>query len=172
MRGSIVVGHVTRKILVAWARFLERNGTIQCNITGSRCFSEDLLQGGLEVPCTFKFQGEAKDVVKMRKLVVTIDTTPFPEPHQPSKKRMIECGCVRAEKAWHFRATAYVQRDYSNGCRQSAKWSQIMAKWQAHRPCSNSPSSALWPRFWPKVNSGPRSAQAGATPQFKSTPSH
>ena len=90
MRGSTVVGHVPRKISAACARFLERKGTIQCTITGSRRSSEDLPQGGLEVPCTLKFQGEAKDVVKMRKLVVPIDTTPAPEPHQPSKKRKID----------------------------------------------------------------------------------
>ena len=47
--------------------FLRINGTIVCKVTGSRCYSRDLPQGGLEVPCTLKFQGSIKDIDKVKK---------------------------------------------------------------------------------------------------------
>ena len=35
-------------------------------VTGSRRYSRDLPQGGLEVPCTLKFQGSTKDIDKVK----------------------------------------------------------------------------------------------------------
>ena len=47
VRGSgIIVGHVPRKISSLSYFFLRKNGTITCQITGRRLFSEDLPQGG------------------------------------------------------------------------------------------------------------------------------
>ena len=59
------VGHIPRKISAACSIFLSRSGNIRCKITGTRRFSTDLPQGGLEVPCMLTFQGEAKDVTKI-----------------------------------------------------------------------------------------------------------
>jgi len=93
MRGGTVVGHVPKKISAACALFLGRKGSIRCTISGSRCFSADLPQGGLEVSCILKFQGDLKDVAKVRKLVMPLSTTAL-EPQSPSKKRKIDCGIV------------------------------------------------------------------------------
>ena len=46
--------------LTACSLFLQRSGNIKCTITEARCNSSDLSQGGLEVPCTLHFSGDAK----------------------------------------------------------------------------------------------------------------
>ena len=46
-----------------------REGNIKCTITGSRRYSIDLPQGGLELPCLYTFSGNAKVVSKLKKLV-------------------------------------------------------------------------------------------------------
>ena len=48
-----VVGHIPHKIAAASALFLARKGTICCEVTGTRCYSEDLPQCGLEIPIDF-----------------------------------------------------------------------------------------------------------------------
>ena len=93
MRGATVVGHVPRKISAACSIFLRRKGTIRCTVSASRRYSADLPQGGLEVPCILKFQGDTKDVAKVRKLVLPISITAL-EPQPPSKKRKIVCKVV------------------------------------------------------------------------------
>lgn len=49
----------------------------------------DLPQGGLEVPCTYKFLGEPKDVVNVWKLLAPSATNINTETQQPSKKRKV-----------------------------------------------------------------------------------
>ena len=51
-RGTLFVGHIPLKIA---ALFLARKGTICSEVTGTRCYSEDLPQGGLETPCKLTF---------------------------------------------------------------------------------------------------------------------
>ena len=51
IKDSIVVGHLPRKIPAAYAIFIDLGGRINCCITGSRHYLEDLPQGGLEIPC-------------------------------------------------------------------------------------------------------------------------
>ena len=48
--GDIVIGHVPRKISSVCSLYIRRGGEIHCRVTGSRCFSADLEQGGLEAP--------------------------------------------------------------------------------------------------------------------------
>ena len=72
MRESTDVGHVPRKISVACALFLQRQGTIVCTVTEPRRFSDDLHQGGLEVPCLLTFRGEPTQVAKVRKLTTAV----------------------------------------------------------------------------------------------------
>ncbi len=67
--GGVTVGHVPRKISAACLLFLQRFGHINCIITGSRRYSEDLPQGGLEIPCLYTLTGESKLIMKMRKLL-------------------------------------------------------------------------------------------------------
>ena len=45
------VGHVPKKISDICSLFLQRGGRIQCEITGTRQYSRDIPQGGLEIPC-------------------------------------------------------------------------------------------------------------------------
>ena len=54
MKRSGVVGHVPKKISTICSLFL-RSGTITCEVNGSRQYSADLHQGGLEVPCKLRF---------------------------------------------------------------------------------------------------------------------
>ena len=69
VKGEITVGHVPRNISVMCSLFLRRRGTILCHVIGARRFSADLPQGGLEVPCTLTFQGDSKDLDKVKKLI-------------------------------------------------------------------------------------------------------
>ena len=49
--------------------FLRRGGTISCRVTGGRPYSEDLPEGGLEVPCTLTLRGSHGDVDKVMVLL-------------------------------------------------------------------------------------------------------
>ena len=93
---SIVVGHVPRKISAACSLFLRQNGsTVHCTITGKRRCSEDLPQGGLEVPCKLMFEGDSVYVAKIKKLL-SVFPPPLPQPNvsselePPNKKRKVE----------------------------------------------------------------------------------
>ena len=67
--GPTVVGHVPRAISYVCHLFLGRNGRIMCQVTGTRQYSRDLPQGGLEVPCKLIFYGESLLLIKVRKLL-------------------------------------------------------------------------------------------------------
>ena len=54
MKDGTVVSHVPKKISSVCSLYLRRGGSIICRATGSRRYSEDLIQGGLEIPM-FKF---------------------------------------------------------------------------------------------------------------------
>ncbi len=85
-RGSKVVGHVPRNISAARSLFLQRKGTILTIVSGSRRYSSDLPQGGLEVPCILKFHGTSNDVSRRLLLPISITTAP-----EPKKQRKIDC---------------------------------------------------------------------------------
>ena len=40
-----------------------------CRVTGGRCFSGDLPQGGLEMPCMLMLQGALGDIDKVKRLL-------------------------------------------------------------------------------------------------------
>ena len=70
MKGSAIVGHMPRQISAICYVFLGKdNSSISCKITGSRRYSQDLPQGGMEVPCTLTFQGQKGFVEKARKML-------------------------------------------------------------------------------------------------------
>ena len=69
VRGDAVIGHVPRKTSSICSLYLRRDGSIVCRVTGSRPFSEDLVQGGLEIPYVIIFEGDAKYTEKAKKLV-------------------------------------------------------------------------------------------------------
>ena len=66
MRDAAVVGHIPRKISAICALFL-RSGTLRSIVSGSRRYSSDLPNGGLEVPCRLIFKGSPRDIVKIQK---------------------------------------------------------------------------------------------------------
>ena len=49
--------------------FLSRGGIITCTVSGLRKYSDDLPQGGLEVPCLLTFQGDKPAIEKVKKLL-------------------------------------------------------------------------------------------------------
>ena len=57
-RSRVTVGHLPRKISSACSLFLRCGGEISCIVTGTRRYSSDLEQGGLEIPCTLIFKDE------------------------------------------------------------------------------------------------------------------
>ena len=69
VKSRVTVGHIQRKISSICSMFLRHGGTINCRVTASRRYSRDLPQGGLEVPYVLTFQGGAKDIAKVSKLV-------------------------------------------------------------------------------------------------------
>ena len=70
LKSSVIVGHVPRQISAICYVFLgKHNSSISCKITGSRRYSHDLPQGGMEVPCTLTFQGQKGFVEKARKML-------------------------------------------------------------------------------------------------------
>lgn len=76
------MGNVPRKISALCSTFIRKGGTISCCVTGSRRYSSDLPQGGLEIPCIIKFVGNKKDVDRVNSLalkVLNYDTEPPPK---------------------------------------------------------------------------------------------
>ena len=65
---SMIVGHVPRKMSAICSLFLRKGGRIFCQVNDVRRYSNDLPQGGFEIPCLIRFQGTAKDVQKVEKL--------------------------------------------------------------------------------------------------------
>ena len=64
MKDATIVGHVPREISKTCWYFIERGGEILCKIIGQRQRSL-LLQGGLEIPCIYIFQGRKKLIDKL-----------------------------------------------------------------------------------------------------------
>lgn len=58
------VGHLPHRISPLCSAFLRRGGTIKCIVNGHRKYSEDLPQGGLEVPCQLLFSIESELICK------------------------------------------------------------------------------------------------------------
>ena len=69
IKDSIIVGHLPRKISRICTLFIRRGGAIHCRVTGRRKYSTDLPQGGVEIPCLLLFEGEAKEIKKLVKLL-------------------------------------------------------------------------------------------------------
>ena len=70
---SVVVGHVPRLIPMVCSIFIRRGGCIMCVVTGSRQYSADLPQGGLEIPCCYIFKAiEVSEMEKAKKMIEVI----------------------------------------------------------------------------------------------------
>ena len=66
---------VAGTVSAACSLFLRRESTMECTITGARCYSADLPQGGLEVPCELRFKGNAHDVAKLKTLLAPAESS-------------------------------------------------------------------------------------------------
>ena len=79
LKDNIIVGHIPKKVSAVCSLFLRRSGSIVCHVNGSRRYSSDLPQGGLEIPCKLIFTGNLSKIDKVRKLVkpeiITVNTT-------------------------------------------------------------------------------------------------
>ena len=87
-----VVGHLPRRISSICSLFLRKGGMISCKITGSRRYSSDLIQGGLEVPCILLFEGAKSLVEKVMCLLQFSNKVSFNDSlvENPPKKRKLD----------------------------------------------------------------------------------
>ena len=82
---------ISKLISAAWLLFVRHSGSIKCNVTGSRQYSRDLPQGGLEIPCTLMFEGDETFIEKVKNLMKFTDLS--------TKKVKFDCcnvGCINA----------------------------------------------------------------------------
>ena len=83
-KDATLVGHVPRKFSCVFSLFIRHGGTITSRVTGSRQYSSDLLQGGLEIPCVYVLEEEKlieKACSKINDLMspVSLETTSEPK---------------------------------------------------------------------------------------------
>ena len=64
LKDKYIVGHVPRKI--SFLCSVKRGGAIRYIVTGDHCYSHDLPQGGMEVPCKLVFSGTEQDVNRVQ----------------------------------------------------------------------------------------------------------
>ena len=67
VKSGVIIGHLPRKISKVCSLFIRRGGSISCTVSGSRRYSADLPQGGLEIPCSLLFKGKAKEMDKLKR---------------------------------------------------------------------------------------------------------
>ena len=68
MKNGTIVGHMPKKLSALSSVFL-RSGSIECQVTGSKKFSRDLPQGGLEIPCKYIFRGKSIKIKKVSDVI-------------------------------------------------------------------------------------------------------
>lgn len=89
---DVVVGHLPRNISTLCHLLLRKSGHILVQVTGRRKRSTDLPQGRLEVPCSLTFVGEARNLLKVRRLMETaVPALSLPGDIQPPWKRSKIC---------------------------------------------------------------------------------
>ena len=97
VKDGTIVGHLPRKISCVCSLYLRRSGTILCRVSGSRRYSGDLVQGGLEIPCILTFEGDAKLTSKSKKVIERALEQKSVEDQgsPPSKKRSDNTVCTK-----------------------------------------------------------------------------
>ncbi len=93
VRAPNTVGHVPRRVC---SIFLRRGRSITCTFTGSRHYSGDLPQGGLEVPCLLKFVGDEKQLAKAKKLINSAMSSASRQDGPAKGKRKVEDKTTRS----------------------------------------------------------------------------
>ena len=69
MKDSVTIGHLRTKenimsVLIIFTYCI--GGNIICIVATKRCYSADLPQGGLEVPCLLIFKAQSKEIQKLK----------------------------------------------------------------------------------------------------------
>lgn len=67
-KNDVFVGDVPRNISTPCSIFLRKGGSIYSTINGTCRYSQDLPQGGIEIPCLLYFSGDKKEVKKLLNL--------------------------------------------------------------------------------------------------------
>ena len=114
IRRSITVGHVPRALSAVCSLFIRRSGEIACQVTGSKKYSTDLPQGGLEIPCKLIFKGEKKLVSKVSKLpkeALTSGLVSVPTKEEDSEHKLPDPPKTKAKKASTQDASPWIQFD-------------------------------------------------------------
>ena len=79
-----------KKISTACSLFIRRGGSINCIVTGSRRYSRDFPQGGMEIPCLLEFTGsveDAKHVEKLTRAAMGLPDVPSSLPPAPNREQ-------------------------------------------------------------------------------------
>ena len=90
------MGHAPRKISALCSLFQRQSGSITCCVTGSRQYSRDLSQGGLQVLCILIFSCASKDGNRLEmvrgliKHAFSFTLSEISEPENPLSKVKIE----------------------------------------------------------------------------------
>ena len=71
LKNDEIVGHLPKKTITLCSLFISGGGLIKCEVTGSRRYSQDLVQGGLEIPCDLVFEGKGRDIEKLKSLLLS-----------------------------------------------------------------------------------------------------
>lgn len=83
--GIGTVGRVAKKISSTCTMFLQLGGIIACRVTGNRRYSQDLIQGGMEIPCILVLKGKERIVDKAKKLLQFCQQKSLAIKTEPSK---------------------------------------------------------------------------------------
>ena len=100
MRNDVIVGHIPKKISSVCSIFLLHGGSIYCRVIGSRCYSAQLPQGGLEIPCVLTFTGNVKLQYVTNVEMAAFASAADGESPPPPKKPMIESKPNEDDELW------------------------------------------------------------------------
>ena len=64
-----IIGHLPRIVSRVCSLFMRRGGSIHCTVSGTRRFSTDLPQGGMEIPCFLVFKASPAELKKLKKAI-------------------------------------------------------------------------------------------------------
>lgn len=95
-------------------------------MTGSRQYSEDLPQGGLEIPCVLTFEGNAKHTAKAKKLLETTLTTTATDLPASKKRKLSDVPVVLPATSEILPATSEVLPATSE------RASELTSEWVQH----------------------------------------
>ena len=66
LKHNEIIGNLPRTISTISSLFIRRRGSIQCEVIDHRCYSRDLPQGGMEVPCKLHFCADGSELKKVK----------------------------------------------------------------------------------------------------------